>query len=233
MSISLAGYIEVQPSFPTRLEWEGLINMGNLVSGSHMFYMLFGRRGGWDVEPIARLRGLPDYISSETRVLYEDYGENAISPSWMSYEEIAAIDWYASTVADDESFSIHDNDYVSLYRPGEEHPYMQLGSRDIELTPDLLTAVHEQSQIECDGIIYKLDYPRYLYPLGEDWKLVFDLMKRLNDFYRLCERAVIEQYEKDREIYANQPDQSWREQQYQMLLSEHTRVRLVVWFDSF
>lgn len=61
---------------------------------SSMFAMMANVYNDGDIEPISEPRGLPDDVTDETKMEYDDW--NYFAPSWLSDKEIAILrDRYA------------------------------------------------------------------------------------------------------------------------------------------
>jgi hypothetical protein len=83
------GWVEAQSRGDT---WEGVIKIHQLVPRSHrMFSLLFGDKDD-DPGVIAGRRGIPMRHSLEVADSLRS-GADPIYPSWISYEELAGIDW--------------------------------------------------------------------------------------------------------------------------------------------
>jgi len=55
-----------------------------------LFSRLAGVRRDWDIEPISKLRGIPEDACREVRRLWNDYGEH--TPTWLRLDEILNAD---------------------------------------------------------------------------------------------------------------------------------------------
>jgi hypothetical protein len=89
MSADIAGWVEVQDRND---DWRGIIQIDHLVPRSHrMFDFLFGDKDN-DPYVIAGRRGIPTPHSDEVAFGLQR-GPDPIYPSWISYEELAGIDW--------------------------------------------------------------------------------------------------------------------------------------------
>lgn len=90
VSADISGWVEVQ----TRGDyWQGIIQIDHLVVRSRrMFSLLFGDKDDEDLDVIAGRRGIPSPHSVEVGRSLQS-GPDPIYPSWISYEELAGIDW--------------------------------------------------------------------------------------------------------------------------------------------
>jgi hypothetical protein len=89
VSADIYGWVEVQARGDT---WEGVIKTHHLVPRSHrIFSLLFGDKDD-DPDVIAGRRGIPMWRSLEVADSLRS-GADPIYPSWISYEELAHIDW--------------------------------------------------------------------------------------------------------------------------------------------
>jgi hypothetical protein len=90
VSADIYGWVEVQTQGDT---WEGVIKIHHLVPRSRrMFSLLFGDKDDDDLDVIAGRRGIPIPHSREVLDSLRS-GADPIYPSWISYEELAGIDW--------------------------------------------------------------------------------------------------------------------------------------------
>jgi hypothetical protein len=90
VSADISGWVEVQVDND---HWHGIIQIDHLVSRSHrMFSLLFGDKDD-DPDVIAGRRGIPNPHSDEVAFALQRRGPDPFNPSWISYEELAGIDW--------------------------------------------------------------------------------------------------------------------------------------------
>lgn len=76
-------------------DWYAVINAGIILDRSYaMFGSLFGVRNPTDFVPVAADRGLPDDVSEEVKGDAE--GEGNHSYTWITWEELQAVDWDAT-----------------------------------------------------------------------------------------------------------------------------------------
>ena len=111
MSTSIRGWIEIY--LPEIEEWAAVTNISLLAKQSYNAYgCLFGVRNYSKFAPVAEERGVPidasDVFKSETKGL-----EHHNSPSWITFNEIEAIDWDESVV----------DAYVHVYKRLENGEY--------------------------------------------------------------------------------------------------------------
>ncbi|MGW5639759.1 hypothetical protein [Streptomyces sp. NPDC003832] len=103
MSTDISGYVEVRSSVVDMsepdddepfLRWHPAMSLRQLYHGRSYaaFGCLFGVRGR-GFEPLAPGRGFPPDASRATARAFAAEGEDAHSPSWITWAELAAADW--------------------------------------------------------------------------------------------------------------------------------------------
>ncbi|GAA3205183.1 hypothetical protein [Nonomuraea roseoviolacea] len=75
--------------------WCAAISLEMLSAGREYaaFDCLFGVRSSGDWQPIAADRGLPQDASETTRAGLAEWGDAAFGVTWLTWNEVAAIDW--------------------------------------------------------------------------------------------------------------------------------------------
>ena len=111
MSTSIRGWIEIY--VPNIEEWAAIVEISLLVEQNYNAYgCLFGVRNRINFAPIAAGRGVPadasDVFKSEIKDI-EDHNY----PSWITFNEIEAMDWEESVV----------DAYVHVYKKLENGEY--------------------------------------------------------------------------------------------------------------
>lgn len=182
-----SGWIEVR----RRLwpGWVAVVNLHHVIDNSTSlnYGPLFGLRAmGAPKEafsPIADRRGFPDDLSEGMRreveeAQAEDPGGGVLSPSWVLWSELKAINW-------DEESADH---WVIGYQRLSDGTERRMGraAQPSAPTPDLLEAfVHPEAQPlgrqweMAEGAIYRVEHPRRRDTVSDDWWVAFALMERL------------------------------------------------------
>lgn len=98
MGCDIHAYVETRP--PGIRVWEYEPDVRVFHRDEFRLYRLFGWlgdvRNDSAVPPIAARRGLPDDVSDEVREeRYEEWGDDAHDPSWVSVTELLAFDYNA------------------------------------------------------------------------------------------------------------------------------------------
>lgn len=97
MGLDIYGAIECRPVFEygdaIPAKWEYSIDLSQLNGKRNYdaFGCLFGIRNFAGFEPLAEDRGLPDDVADRTREECERY--SAIGTTWISWSELANVDW--------------------------------------------------------------------------------------------------------------------------------------------
>jgi hypothetical protein len=168
MGCDIHGFIEVG----SQGEWVMYKNIKEYVNRNYdMFGLLFDVRNYCGYDPIAARRGLPADVSDETR---ESYGRTTDyhSASYITAQELAAIDWTKK--------SSQRNERTSIYRVvnGEERWEGSFGWSNV-----LTSAQHELlsygETIVIGDLRYRRDYALYSDALEADWQRVIDDMSSL------------------------------------------------------
>ncbi|MEV7175724.1 hypothetical protein [Kitasatospora sp. NPDC093679] len=86
------------------IRWEPAVDLDLLYGGRSYdaFGCLFGVRNHAGFRPLADGRGLPGDVTAEVRRAYEVWGRDAHGASWVSWAELAAVDWDEPAEAVDE-----------------------------------------------------------------------------------------------------------------------------------
>ncbi|MGV9454254.1 hypothetical protein [Streptomyces sp. NPDC003635] len=103
MGTDIHGYVEVRNGWIDTsepddddlfLRWHPAMNLRHLYDGRsyEAFGCLFGVRGR-TFEPLAAGRGFPADASRATRRAYAWEEEDSHSPTWITWAELAAVDW--------------------------------------------------------------------------------------------------------------------------------------------
>ena len=99
MGCDIHGFIEVK----TGDTWEAAEDIRDDVQRNYdMFGMLFGVRNYVGFAPIAPQRGIPTDAATKTQQEYQRWDEDAHSPSWLAYSEIAALNRDEVSASPDE-----------------------------------------------------------------------------------------------------------------------------------
>jgi hypothetical protein len=108
MGCDIHGFVECRVTYGTLDEedtgWHAAIDLDLLYGGRDYdaFGCLFGVRNYAGFRPLAGERGLPDDVSAQTQNAYEEWSPDGHSPSWISWAELARVDWNEPADAVDE-----------------------------------------------------------------------------------------------------------------------------------
>ncbi|MCX5406086.1 hypothetical protein OHA37_19605 [Streptomyces sp. NBC_00335] len=107
--------------------WGKAADIADLYNGRSYaaFGSLFGVRETTAFRPLADYRGLPADASQESRTAFESWGRDSRGSSWISWAELAAVDW--------DELSNEVDDCVHEYRRGADGTW-ELYGRNTDLT---------------------------------------------------------------------------------------------------
>lgn len=97
MGCDITGWVEFSDTTPSRqhaegAQWWGVINAGLLLGRNYaLFGSLFGVRNTTGFDPVAADRGLPSDLSMRTG--RDAQWEECHSHTWVTWAELAAVDW--------------------------------------------------------------------------------------------------------------------------------------------
>lgn len=191
MGCDIHGWIETKPWPKTSPDyWESVVKIRPAIVGRNydMFGLLFGVRNYVSQAPIAEGRGLPKYDKHQTKdkdsddrpqtlIDREQWNGDGHSDTWISYSEIAKIDWEKESEEEDER--IHE------YRINEEGKEEYVGKASMYgfLSQDELQSLSKNKVIDKtnNGVKFrfKIEKTKLKDSLSGDWKVLFDIMKRL------------------------------------------------------
>lgn len=110
MGCDIHGYIEVQ-RYENSSYWRPLLDIRGVVSRSYdTFGSLFGVRNYAGFDPLFADRGLPEDVGYTTRDEYGSWGVDAHSASYVTYDELQAVDWDEESEIPDRRYSVLDAD---------------------------------------------------------------------------------------------------------------------------
>ncbi|MFD5466730.1 hypothetical protein ACFWIQ_28455 [Kitasatospora sp. NPDC127059] len=99
MGADIHGFVECRATYGTldedKARWHAAIDLDLLYGGRSYdaFGCLFGVRNHAGFRPVAGDRGIPADVSPQTRQAYEEWAPDGHSPSWISWAELAKVDW--------------------------------------------------------------------------------------------------------------------------------------------
>lgn len=106
MGCDIHGYVEVN-QYEGHMSWSDVIDIGSLTSRNYyMFACLFGVRNYVEFEPVAADRGLPNKVGWGVREIDPKEHPDYHSLSYITAQEIRAIDWSAMTKDEFECFDL-------------------------------------------------------------------------------------------------------------------------------
>ncbi|MFI8805312.1 hypothetical protein [Micromonospora chalcea] len=106
VSTDIWGGVEIRPH-GTGSPWELTdISLREVSTIYDAFGLLFGVRNFAGFEPVAPGRGLPDDVSASLRARH--FTERHHDPTWVSWAEVARIDWSAPSPRVDDRIHVYD-----------------------------------------------------------------------------------------------------------------------------
>ena len=106
MTTDIHGGVEIRPHGPGS-RWELTdISLREIAPHYDAFGLLFGVRNYAGFEPIAPGRGLPDDVSAD--LLARHSAEHHHDPTWVSWAELARIDWSARSPRVDDRIHVYE-----------------------------------------------------------------------------------------------------------------------------
>lgn len=112
MGCDIHGFVELDKrghGDDERSWWVAAGNLFGFVGRSYdSFGCLFGVRNYANFDPVAPDRGIPEHASRTVEEDYESWGVDAHSASFLTFEEMLAIDWQETAESPDERYSILD-----------------------------------------------------------------------------------------------------------------------------
>lgn len=196
--------------------WRDCISIKPIVGRNYdMFALLFGVRNDAAFIPVAPDRGMPVNVSDRVKEEYERWGEDAHSPSWITWQEIAQINWNGQ--------GTQLADRVFCYRPGEDTSFQSfrmasyLTDEDYRLL-DKGETIERFDRFEGTTVLYRREVQKTSDAISDDWQCLFDLMKRLDEYHRASDNR------RESNIIESKPVPA--------IPVDDSKVRLVVWFDN-
>lgn len=191
MGCDIHGWVEIKPWPKTSPDhWQSVVSIRPGIVGRNydMFGLLFGVRNYVSQNAIAEGRGLPKYDKFQTKDKDDDdrpltlkerekWNGDGHSDTWISYSEIAAIDW--------EKESEYEDERIHEYRIKEDGSEEYVGKAAMYgfLTQEELHMLSTKKVINKinNGIKFrfKLEKTKLKDCLSGDWQVLFDIMKRL------------------------------------------------------
>src|SRR5579862_3951621 len=103
MGTNIYGWVEVRSLYVEEPLWMAVLQIWPLLERNYlMFGSLFGVRNLAGFRPVAPERGIPADASTEVKQEFTadqaEYPAQSHWPSWISWQEIKAIDWEERTV---------------------------------------------------------------------------------------------------------------------------------------
>lgn len=186
MGCDIHGWVEVRPYKNVAPEdWESVVNISNIIGRNYdMFGLLFGVRNYCNYEPIADSRGMPKYGKHQKKEDDEDdrpytlkesdsWNGDAHSHTFITWSEIEKIDW------DKESDDLDER--IHLYMKGKDGKEKEWGKEGMfgELTDDEKKTLSNKLELVKGNKIFRLEKTKLKDAISGDWKVLFDIMKRL------------------------------------------------------
>ncbi len=171
MGTDIHGYIEIRQDDGT---WATRDDISEHVGRNYeMFGLLFDVRNYANYIPIAPFRGIPLDVSDAFRsTRWED---DAHSDSWITYQEIAAIDW-------EHGQAPLAGQRISVRHVGASSPFMEfLGGSG--LSEEDYATLSRGETITRNGVSYCREVHTYNDALSSDWFRLFERMKELSIQY--------------------------------------------------
>jgi hypothetical protein len=199
MGTDINGWVEIKSLLSE--DWlPAICNVTVLVERNYdAFGCLFGVKNHAHFRPIAAERGLPEDLSPEVRQQSEKAAQLAaqgafLSPSWVLWSELKAIDWEEEAeAADSRLHRYRRNEEGQLVyetksvwnRAFAEHTTTSELELQVSVMASLLDPpIYPQGQEwEIDGVIYRAEKMRRREALDDGWRLLFRLMETLAGRY--------------------------------------------------
>ena len=182
MSIDVGGWIEVRMAGTSA--WKGIERINSYTDRANgMLQCLFGLGQTYHFQPIAPARGVPADASPEVRRDIATWGEwearNATTGetevNWITWAEIAAIDWQEQAVSAYERF-IRTKRGQLIRDPA--HGW-QHRARLAEVLDRQGGWPEGSDELEVDGAIYRRLLVARNTVKSEDWQLLFAHLEKL------------------------------------------------------
>jgi len=179
MSIDVGGWIEVRiPETAGTAVWNGIERIDSYLDRANgMLECLFGIDRGYHFRPIAPARGVPTDASAEVRTEIASWSPaEAEGVEWITWAEIAAIDW------DEQAVSGYERNIRTKHGELIRDPahYTRRARERLEETLDRLGGWPEGSdELEVDGAIYRRLLTSRSMVKSEGWELLFAKLEKL------------------------------------------------------
>jgi hypothetical protein len=198
MGTDIEGWVEVIHRHAYAKDfWMPLIRIGPLVDrNSGMFNSLFWPSDGTGFRPIAPERGIPadasEHVKSEFATNHSAAPEDIWGPSWITWQEIKAIDWEESTQQGRLWGYHYRKDANGEYRlvspfSRSADELSRVAEHLSTSTEELLAGWGEGTQREKGDSLYRVEKIRRRHclegGLGRGWQTLFRLLEVLEERY--------------------------------------------------
>ena len=233
MSNDIFGYVEVYN--PKRERWLPDLNLGQNIGRNYdMFGSLFGVKNYANFRPIAPRRGLPEDVSevvakaSTTRrkgkwSASSDNREHNHSHTWISLQEIEAIDWAEPATAADSRLHQYERDeggqWVYRGKAAYDHLFQA------RIAPDYdprMARFHprvwpEGQQWETNGVLYRAEVIRRADAVDVGWHKIFDHMRKLGERHGVEHVRLV--------VWFNEASEREMFPQIEQMMNEYMKIR--------
>jgi hypothetical protein len=172
MGCDIHGKVEIRTSEKST-NWFSTLDVGEVLRRNYdLFGFLFGVRNYAGFDPVIGIRPLPNNLSYSTEREIETWSYDAHSHTWISYEELKAIDWDQEAEEFDER--IHE------FKDGE---YFGKCSYTSVLDREDYKKLRNGEEITKEGITYKQGKVNAKDIRCEEWNILEDLVDVLAEHY--------------------------------------------------
>ena len=196
MGTDIEGWVEVRHPFLKDF-WMPLIRIGPLVERNYgMFGSLFWPDDGAWFRPLAAERGIPadasELVKDEFTTAHAASPQDILWPSWMTWQEIKAIDWEESTQEGKLWGYEYRKDARGEYRLVNTFAHsadsLSRVAQQLSTSPEnLLAGWGEGTQWECGETLYRVEKIRRKHCLEDGsasgWQTLFRIMELLEETY--------------------------------------------------
>jgi hypothetical protein len=189
MGVDISGVVECRPEFgflpDPDVAWEYAIELGQLYCGRSYdaFGCLFGVMNFAGFEPVAAERGIPADAAEGTRRHAQGIQPPSFSASWISYDEIDAIDWDERAARPDARLHQYSRGQDGEWRMTSKAGQDRVFAKHVGLSPAEAAARSWPAGSEwlIGDTLYRSEVltRRDAIPMRSDWDPVWTVMKTL------------------------------------------------------
>jgi hypothetical protein len=192
MGVGVGGYLEVRS--PGATPWKALEPI-DIDRANGMLKCLFGGSPGYIFPPIAPGRTVPPSdastaVFSRFRPTGSPTDEETSLEGWITWAEIAAIDWEKPEVIGYNGYIRTEHGQLIPYLGHTDWPHRER-QEEVRRHRDRLQEVLDQlggwpagsDELEVDGVIYRRELRSRSEVMSEDWRFLFAKMKKLATQY--------------------------------------------------